>query len=144
VISIQNRVILPSSSVPMSSGESGLRQRKSGVPGVETQENLLAHPMVRVHRPPVFISYVLTRVGSTNVCSDGAAVLGAEQVHGPARRPGVQISVALLRQMPQMTRTRGTTTTFLAFCGQTMDMSLLIARDHEATTALTQTYRSSE
>lgn len=39
----------------MSSGESGLRQRKSGA---ETQENLLAHPMVRVHRLPVPISYV--------------------------------------------------------------------------------------
>jgi len=38
-------VILPSSSVPVSSGESGLRQRKGGAPGVETQEGLLAHPM---------------------------------------------------------------------------------------------------
>lgn len=37
----KNRVVLPSSSVPMS----GLWQRKSGVPGVEPQENLLVHPM---------------------------------------------------------------------------------------------------
>ncbi|KAH9001300.1 glycerol-3-phosphate O-acyltransferase [Lactarius akahatsu] len=39
----KNHVVLPSSSVP--SGKSGLWQRKSGVPGVETQENLFAHPM---------------------------------------------------------------------------------------------------
>ncbi|KAH9048128.1 glycerol-3-phosphate O-acyltransferase [Lactarius hengduanensis] len=41
----KNHVVLPSSSVPMSSGMSGLWQRKSGAPGVETQENLFAHPM---------------------------------------------------------------------------------------------------
>ncbi|KAH9063466.1 glycerol-3-phosphate O-acyltransferase [Lactarius vividus] len=41
----KNHVVLPSSSVPMSSGKSGLWQRKSGAPGVETQENLFAHPM---------------------------------------------------------------------------------------------------
>ncbi len=33
----------------MSNDKSGLWQRKNGAPGVETQENLLAHPIVRVH-----------------------------------------------------------------------------------------------
>ncbi|KAN0133745.1 hypothetical protein V8E53_008469 [Lactarius tabidus] len=41
----KNRVVFPSSSVPTSSGASGLRQRKGGAPGVETEENILAHPM---------------------------------------------------------------------------------------------------
>ncbi|KAI0273599.1 glycerol-3-phosphate O-acyltransferase [Gloeopeniophorella convolvens] len=41
----KNRVLAPSSSVPISSGKPGLRQRKSGAAAVETQENLLAHPM---------------------------------------------------------------------------------------------------
>lgn len=45
----------------MSSGKSELRQRKGSTPGVETEENLLAHPMVRGYRPPVFISYVLNQ-----------------------------------------------------------------------------------
>jgi glycerol-3-phosphate O-acyltransferase/dihydroxyacetone phosphate acyltransferase len=45
----------------MSSGTSGLRQRKGGAPGVETEENLLAHPMVRGYRPPILISYVLNQ-----------------------------------------------------------------------------------
>jgi glycerol-3-phosphate O-acyltransferase / dihydroxyacetone phosphate acyltransferase len=47
VISSQNRVLFPSSSVPMSSGRPGLWQRNSGAAAVETQDNLLAHPMVR-------------------------------------------------------------------------------------------------
>ena len=46
----------------MLSGESGLlRQRKSGAPGVDTEENLLAHPMVRRPRSPILISYVLNQ-----------------------------------------------------------------------------------
>ncbi|KAI0006004.1 glycerol-3-phosphate O-acyltransferase [Russula compacta] len=42
---LPNRILFPSSSVPMSSGKPGLWQRKSGAAAVETQENLLAHPM---------------------------------------------------------------------------------------------------
>jgi len=41
----KNRVLLPSSSVPMSSGKAGLWQRESGAAAVEAQENLLSHPM---------------------------------------------------------------------------------------------------
>ncbi|KAI0302000.1 glycerol-3-phosphate O-acyltransferase [Russula brevipes] len=41
----KNRVLFPSSSVPMSSGKAGLWQRESGSAAVEAQENLLSHPM---------------------------------------------------------------------------------------------------
>ncbi|KAH9966637.1 glycerol-3-phosphate O-acyltransferase [Russula dissimulans] len=41
----KNRVLLPSSSAPMSSGKSGLWERGSGAAAVETQENLLTRPM---------------------------------------------------------------------------------------------------
>jgi len=42
-----------------------------------------------------------------------------------------------------MTRTQGITTTFSAFCAQTMGVSLPIVWDHEASMALTQTCRNS-
>jgi len=41
----KNRVLFPSSSVPMSSGKPGLRRMKSGAAMLEAQENLLSHPM---------------------------------------------------------------------------------------------------
>lgn len=41
----KNRILFPSSSVPMSSRKPGLWQRGSGAAATETQENLLAHPM---------------------------------------------------------------------------------------------------
>jgi hypothetical protein len=47
----------------MSGGRPGLRRRQSGAAAVEAQENLLSHPMVRIHEQILvgaFISYVLT------------------------------------------------------------------------------------
>jgi len=41
----KNRVVFPSSSVPMPSGIPGLRRRQNGATAVEAQENLLSHPM---------------------------------------------------------------------------------------------------
>ncbi|KAH9981321.1 glycerol-3-phosphate O-acyltransferase [Lactifluus volemus] len=41
----KNRVLFPSSSVPMSSGRPGLWQQENGAAAGESQENLLAHPM---------------------------------------------------------------------------------------------------
>jgi hypothetical protein len=125
----------------MSSGKPGLWKRDSGAAATETEENLLAHPMVRIHeqtrtRVPFLTSY---RVGLTSVCSDGAVVPRVVQAHGLARFPGV----VLHRRRSQMTRTQGIMTTFSAFCAQTTGMLLPIVWDHEASTALTQTYRSS-
>lgn len=127
----------------MSSRKPGLWQRDSGAAATETEENLLAHPMVRIHertwmRAPFFTSH---RIGSTSVCSDGAVALGMGRAHGLARYP--EIPAVLHRQRSQMTRTQGITTTFSAFCVQTMGVSLPIVWDHEASMALTQTCRSS-
>jgi hypothetical protein len=83
------------------------------------------------------------RIGSTSVCSDGAVAPGVGRAHGLARYPGVEIPAALHRRRSQMTRTQGITTTFSAFCAQTMGVSLPIVWDHEASMALTQTCRSS-
>ncbi|KAH9079344.1 hypothetical protein EDB83DRAFT_2216573 [Lactarius deliciosus] len=41
----KNRILIPSASVPPSSGKSGLWRRKSGVGAVDAQGNLLSHPM---------------------------------------------------------------------------------------------------
>ncbi|KAH9981362.1 glycerol-3-phosphate O-acyltransferase [Lactifluus volemus] len=41
----KNRVVVPSASVPPSSGKLGLWRRKSGVGAVDAQGNLLSHPM---------------------------------------------------------------------------------------------------
>ena len=129
----------------MSSGRPGLWQRNSGAAALETQENLLAHPMVRIHEQNSdkgIVSYV-TRIGSTSVCSDGAAVPRVVQARGQARFPGVAIAAVLHRRKSQMTRTQGITTTSSAFCAQTMGMLHPIVWDLEANTALTQTCRSS-
>ncbi|KZT11387.1 glycerol-3-phosphate O-acyltransferase [Laetiporus sulphureus 93-53] len=40
-----NRILVPSASVPPSSGQNGLWRRKSGTGGVDAQGNLLVHPM---------------------------------------------------------------------------------------------------
>jgi hypothetical protein len=88
------------------------------------------------------VAYVTRRIGSMSVCSDGVVALGAEQAHGPDHYLEVEISVVLLRQRFQMTRTRGITTTFSVFCAQMMGMSHLIVCDHEASMALTQTCRN--
>ena len=48
----------------MSSENPGLRRRQNGAVAVDAQENLLSHPMVRIHeriRAGAFISYVLTK-----------------------------------------------------------------------------------
>jgi hypothetical protein len=142
----QNRVLFPSSSVPMSSGKAGLWQRESGAAAVEAQENLLSHPMVRIHgqlvsRASFFTSW--RRVGSMSVCSDGAVAPGAEPAHGLAHSLKVEMSAVLLLQRSQMTRTRGITTTSSAFYTQTTGASVPVARDHEASMALMQTCRSS-
>ena len=117
--------------------------RDSGVAATESQENLLAHPMVRIHEQTRTASYVLRRIGSTSVCSDGAEAPGVGQVHGLARCLGVEILAVLHRRRSQMTRTQGITTTFSAFCVQTTGMSLPIVWDHEASMAPMQTCRSS-
>ncbi|KAH9048167.1 hypothetical protein EDB84DRAFT_1458769 [Lactarius hengduanensis] len=41
----KNRILIPSASVPPSSGKPGLWRRKSGVGAVDAQGNLLSHPM---------------------------------------------------------------------------------------------------
>ena len=83
------------------------------------------------------------RIGSTSVCSVGAVALGVGQAHGLARYPGVGILAVLHLRRSQMTRTQGITTTFSAFCAQTMGVSLPIVWGHEASMVLTQTCRSS-
>ncbi|KZT68983.1 hypothetical protein DAEQUDRAFT_670412 [Daedalea quercina L-15889] len=40
-----NRILVPSASVPPSTGENGIWRRKSGTGGVDAQGNLLVHPM---------------------------------------------------------------------------------------------------
>jgi hypothetical protein len=89
------------------------------------------------------ILYVLRRVGSMSVCSDGAVAPGAEPAHGLAHSLEVEMSAVLLLQRSQMTRTRGTTTTSSVFYTQTTGVSVPVARDHEASMALMQTCRSS-
>jgi len=42
----QWRILVPSASVPPSTGKPGLWRRKSGVGAVDAQGNLLVHPMV--------------------------------------------------------------------------------------------------
>jgi hypothetical protein len=145
IILIQNRVLFPSSSVPMSSGKPGLWQRDSGAAATETQENLLAHPMVRIHertqmRAPFLTSH---RIGSMSVYSDGAVAQSVGRVHGLVPYLGVEMPAVLHRQKSQMMRTQGITTTFSAYCAQMMGMSLPIMWDYEASMALTQTCRSS-
>ena len=46
IIAFQWRILVPSASVPPSTGKPGLWRRKSGVGAVDAQGNLLAHPMV--------------------------------------------------------------------------------------------------
>ena len=129
----------------MSNRKPGLWQRDNGVAATETQENLLAHPMVRIHERTQRGHHFLTshRIGLTSVCSGGAVALGVGQAHGLARYPGVEIPAVLHRRRSQMTRTQGITTTFSAFCAQTMGVSLPIVWDHEASMAPMQTCRSS-
>ena len=71
-----------------------------------------------------------------SVCSDGAVTLGAGQVRGQARYPGVEMSTKLLRQM---TRTRGVMTTFSVFCARTMGKPIPIVQGHKVNRALTPT-----
>jgi hypothetical protein len=99
--------------------------------------------MVRIHEQTRAVSYVLRRIGSTSVCSDGAEAPGVGQVYGLARCLGVEIPVVLHRRRSQMKRTQEITTMFSAFCVQTTGMSLPIVWDHEASMALMQTCRSS-
>lgn len=89
---------------------------------------------------PFFTSH---RIGSTSVCSDGAVVPDVGQVHGLAHYLGVEIAAVGHRRRSQMMRTQGIMTTFSAFYARTRGLSLLIVWDHEASTALTQTCRSS-
>lgn len=46
MVAFQWRILVPSSSVPPSTGTPGLWRRKSGVGAVDAQGNLLVHPMV--------------------------------------------------------------------------------------------------
>ena len=136
--------MFPSSSVPISNGKPGLRRRQSEAAGVDAQENLLSHPMVRI--PERIGPSSLTsrrRTGWMSACSDGAVAPGAGQVRGQARYPGVEMSVELLRRRSRMTRTRGIMTTFSVFCARTTGKPIPIAQDHEVNTGLTPTCRSS-
>ena len=47
IIVFQWRILVPSASVPPSTGKPGLWRRKSGVGAVDAQGNLLVHPMVK-------------------------------------------------------------------------------------------------
>ena len=141
-VSWQWRILVPSASVPPSSGTPGLWRRKSGTGAVDAQGNLLVHPMVsaEIGSPCAPASY-LSRHGWMNVCSGGAVVRSVGPAHGLVPRVA-RTSAAHPPPMPPMTKIRVTTITFSAFFQERGSLHPT-AIDHEATIALTQTFRSS-
>ena len=83
---LQWRILVPSASVPPSTGRPGLWRRKSGVGAVDAQGNLLAHPMV-IRRVVRFIYRMMLmhrsiRRGWTSVCLDGPNPPTGERARG--------------------------------------------------------------
>ena len=101
--------MVPSASVPPSSGTPGLWRRKSGSGAVDAQGNLLVHPMVSCHLSSGVITNVCScRLGSTSDSLAGVRVPLEVQAHGEgtrAQRP-VEHPVPLLRTTRTMEITR--------------------------------------
>lgn len=111
---VQFRILVPSASVPPSSGNSGLWRRKSSTGAVDAQGNLLVHPMVRHNVFLIYASLIAFRPGWTNDFSDGVRAPLEGQVRGL-----VQVATRLVVQQPQTFQTTKTaletTTTFSVY-----------------------------